>query len=135
MKNFYFLVWLSLLSFGLQAQISGTVFHDFNANGLYETGDPDYNEKGARGLTVTAFDASNTQVAIAMTSFTDGTYTLPGVSGNVRIEFTYSETWMYPGPSGGTSIGGEVEDYIIRVGCPAICLPGEAEKLTNEEKI
>ena len=42
-----------------QADISGKVFRDFNANGVFDSG-AGFNEVGAAGVTVKAFDASGT---------------------------------------------------------------------------
>ena len=75
-----------LLSQWSHAQVSGTVFRDFNANGTRQTGSPT-NEIGIGDLTITAYDASGTAVG-STTSAADGTYTIPSVSGDLRIEFT-----------------------------------------------
>ncbi|WP_157585430.1 SdrD B-like domain-containing protein, partial [Runella zeae] len=81
-----------------QAQVSGKVFQDFNANGAQGTASPNL-EPGYGGITVKAYDASGTQVATATTA-ADGTYTLTGVTGAVRVEFTGFPSYYYSGPKG-----------------------------------
>lgn len=68
----------------LQAQISGTVFRDYNGNGTRETAAPTI-EPGAPNIVVNAYNASNNLIATT-TSAADGTYTLP-FTVPVRIEF------------------------------------------------
>lgn len=85
-------------------QVSGTVYQDFNANGALDTGGASYNDAPYAGVTVTAYDASGASVGTA-TSAANGTYTIPGVSGPLRIEFTYpASAGMLEGASGGTSV-------------------------------
>ena len=80
-----------VLFFAVQAnaQISGTVFRDFNANGTRNTG-VGYNEPLVDGITVKAYDAAN--ALIATTTTVSGAYSFsagqiaPGTK--VRLEFT-----------------------------------------------
>ena len=85
-----------------QADISGKVFRDFNANGVFDSG-AGFNEVGAAGVTVKAFDASGTQAATT-TSAADGSYTLTGLSSGAdyRLEFSWAESWLKSGAAGGT---------------------------------
>ncbi|QLQ33649.1 MAG: hypothetical protein HZT40_20880 [Candidatus Thiothrix singaporensis] len=95
--------WL-LLSSIAYADISGKVFRDFNANGVFDTG-AGFNETGQAGVTVKAFDAAGTEKASA-TSAADGAYTLTGLSAGAdyRIEFSWAEPWLKASTSGGTSV-------------------------------
>ena len=76
------LFFLSIL--GLSAQISGTVFRDFNANGTKESAEP-----LVAGILVKAYDVSGIQCGTTQTtiSTTAPNYTISGCSGQVRIEF------------------------------------------------
>ena len=78
----------SLIGYSTHAQISGTVFFDGNNNGAYSSA----NEVGFGGVTVKAYDATNTVKATATTAITGtlGSYTLSGlVAGTTyRVEFT-----------------------------------------------
>ncbi|WP_308873917.1 SdrD B-like domain-containing protein [Thiothrix subterranea] len=74
----------------VQADISGKVFHDFNANGTFDTASPQV-ETGVAGVIVTATDAAG--ATASTTTAADGTYTFPNsgatATGNkVRIEFS-----------------------------------------------
>lgn len=63
--------------------LSGQVFRDGNGNGVRDSG-----ERGVPGITVRAF-ANGTPETLAgtVTSGADGSYSLSGVSGSVRVEF------------------------------------------------
>ena len=77
-----FLLVCSCVSF---ADISGTVFRDFNANGSQELLEP-----GAAGIIVNAYGAANTPIGNSpQTTAANGGYTLTGLpAGPIRIEFT-----------------------------------------------
>ena len=103
----------SQLGFGLcilvsqsvaQADISGKVFHDFNANGVLDTGSG-FEEVGIADVTVKAFDSSNTQVA-TVTSASDGTYTLTGLTAGVpyRVEFSWQNSALKPGTANNATV-------------------------------
>ncbi len=83
--------------------ISGTVFRDFNSNGLL-----DANEPGIGGITVTA--VSDTGDTRTTTTDANGTYTLtPDLVGNeARVEFTLptdgSLDFLKPSVAGGTTV-------------------------------
>ncbi|QTR50272.1 SdrD B-like domain-containing protein [Candidatus Thiothrix anitrata] len=85
------------------ADISGKVFRDFNANGVFDTS-ANFSEVGFAGATVKAFDATGTQVATT-TSGADGAYTLTGLTSGAdyRVEFSWAESWLKPGTAGGTA--------------------------------
>ena len=69
--------------------VNGTVFNDYNQNGAQDSQEP-----GLNGIVVTAYDASNQQVATTTTasntSGTTGQYALsiPAGVGPVRLQFT-----------------------------------------------
>jgi len=107
MKNYFLpllLFAIILLPCFVFAQVSGTVYQDFNANGALDTGGANYNDAPYAGVTVTAYDATGTVAGTAV-SIADGTYTIAGVSGQLRVEFTYPTTaGMLEGASGGTAV-------------------------------
>ena len=75
----------ALISQQLQAQVSGKVFKDFNANGIQTTSAPDPIEPGLKDVTVNTYDVSgalNTATTVA-----DGTYNISGGTGPYRVEF------------------------------------------------
>lgn len=108
---------LSLLEDRSVPSITGTVFQDFNANGLIDTGpvqsntglgsSPTATDRGLGGVSVTAFD-SNNAVAAAATTNADGTYSLAtNVAGPYRVEFTnlpLGVSFGPQGPSNGSSV-------------------------------
>jgi hypothetical protein len=69
------------------AQVSGTVFRDFNANGIFETTGTTYNETGLAGVQVKVYDQTGTQLGNTTVTDANGLYFITGVSGNVRAEF------------------------------------------------
>jgi len=75
---------LCLLTFNSNAQITGTVYRDYNGNGTRQTVSPN-NETGVKGVTITAYNTSN-QVVNTTTSGSDGSYTL-AYTVPVRLEF------------------------------------------------
>jgi LPXTG-site transpeptidase (sortase) family protein len=75
--------------------ISGTVFTDYNDNGIRGAGDT-----GVSGVTVTAYNAAGAVVATTVTDATGG-YTLAIPNGTqVRIEFTGIPATLRPGAFG-----------------------------------
>jgi uncharacterized repeat protein (TIGR01451 family) len=94
---------LLLSSPSVYANIAGTVFRDFNANGVFDTG-ASFNEVGMAGVTVKAFDAAGAEKASA-TSGADGSYTLNITdSADYRVEFSWAQSWLKAGGAGGTSV-------------------------------
>ena len=71
----------------VNAQITGTVFRDYNLDGIYQV-PPTSNEFGLGGVIINAYDATNTVIATT-TSAADGTYTVP-FTVPVRLEFEFS---------------------------------------------
>ncbi|GAB4034411.1 SdrD B-like domain-containing protein [Spirosoma gilvum] len=100
---------------GFGQTITGTIFRDFNSNGLYEPiTDPvsyTYGEPGVGGVTITAYDASGAAVATTMSSTVAadlGSYTLTVGSTNAyRVEFTNllsGDFEAFKGANSGTSV-------------------------------
>jgi hypothetical protein len=87
---------LLLQNSNIWAQVSGTVFRDYNENGIRDlTGTitaqdgntiPTAIDAGIAGVTVSAYNAGG--LITSTTSASNGSYTLSGVSGQVRIEFS-----------------------------------------------
>ena len=71
-----------------QAQITGTVFRDYNNNGTQQTVAPT-NEPGVFGVIVKAYSAADVNIATA-TTIANGTYSLTGLANSTayRLEFT-----------------------------------------------
>jgi hypothetical protein len=78
--------------------VAGTVFRDFNLNGVKDNA----NEIGLVGVTVKAFNSANTQVG-STTTTTAGTYSITGLSGSMRVEFSTLPAGYVSGPDGSTS--------------------------------
>lgn len=85
-KLFVFLVSLFFAGLASNAQITGTVFRDYNLDGIYQA-PPTSNEYGLEGIIINAYDATNTIIATT-TSTANGTYTLP-FTVPVRLEFEF----------------------------------------------
>lgn len=87
----------------VQADISGSVFRDFNANGAFDSS-ASFAELGVAGVTVKAFDNTGAVATIA-TSNSLGAYNLTGLTAgaNYRLEFTWAENWLKPGTATGGS--------------------------------
>lgn len=102
MKHTLLVITCSLVTWAIQAQVSGTIFQDFNANGMKEN-TASFNEVGFGGVSITGYGADGTVYGPVL-SAADGTYTLAGVNQPTRIEFTWSEAWLEAGVSGGTNV-------------------------------
>ncbi len=119
-KHLFILIALTsmLLSFGRQTalaapdqiplgvpnQIQGTVFLDFDHDGVQDNFEP-----GVGGITVTAYNAANTAVSTVVTTASTGTYALTGltVGAQYRLEFTGQPSYLQPGVHiGGTTTTG-----------------------------
>ncbi|MCU0491055.1 MAG: carboxypeptidase regulatory-like domain-containing protein, partial [Chloroflexaceae bacterium] len=93
--------------------VTGTVFQDYNGNGVRDTSGTAPNlavDRGIGGVTVTAYDASGSAVATATSSSvaaTLGQYTLnlAAVPNGtpLRIEFTTLPVGFFPGPQGSSN--------------------------------
>lgn len=79
--------------------LTGLVFRDFNLNGVKDNA----NEIGLAGVTVNAFDSNNVQVGTTTVTATNGTYSITGLSGSVRVEFSTLPTGYVSGPDGSSS--------------------------------
>lgn len=96
---------LLLLAPAVQANISGSVFRDFNANGVFDMGGS-FAEVGMAGVTVKAFDTTGVEKA-SVVSGADGAYALTGLTSGAdyRVEFSWPQTWLHPGVgASGTSV-------------------------------
>lgn len=86
-----------------KAQVSGTVFRDFNGNGV-KNNTATFNEPFVAGVTVKAFNAANVQVGATKTTDAAGAYSFTAVeipSGTaVRIEFSGLATGDYTSANG-----------------------------------
>ena len=69
---------LFLSAWTAHADISGKIFRDFNANGVFDVG-TSFNEVGQAGVIVKAFDPTGMEKASTL-SAADGTYTLSNLS-------------------------------------------------------
>lgn len=100
------------------SQITGTVFEDFNSNGVQDTTAILNNngsgtigvavDRGIPGVTVTAYDAAGNAVGTANTA-PDGSYAIniPAIAGPYRVEFTNLPAGYTPsfhGSSNSTSV-------------------------------
>ncbi|MBK8678873.1 MAG: hypothetical protein IPN25_09385 [Sphingobacteriales bacterium] len=81
--------------------MSGTVFRDFNANGIKDNG-ASYNEIFIEGVTVKAYDASGAEVG-STTTDQDGAYSFTGLTLPLRIEFIPFLEEDYAAPNGSGS--------------------------------
>ncbi|HCL06573.1 MAG TPA: hypothetical protein DHW64_11690, partial [Chitinophagaceae bacterium] len=97
-----------LLAGQANAQVSGTVFRDFNANGTKDNS-ATYNETFVSGVIVKAYNISNVEVGSQTTSST-GAYAFTGLSLPLRIEFTGLSVEDYSAPTG-TSNASSVQFY------------------------
>ncbi len=99
MKKYYFLGVLVFISYFLSAQISGTVFRDFNGDGIKQSGEP------LMGNIIVKAYAPGSSIACGnaiTTAISSPNYSISGCSGNVRIEFEIPSTNTYPnGPLAG----------------------------------
>ncbi|MFN7947516.1 MAG: SdrD B-like domain-containing protein [Blastocatellia bacterium] len=95
--------------------ITGTVFHDYNANGVQDTTSTISNngagttavavDKGVAGVQVTAYDSSGAAAGTATTD-ASGNYSLSvSGSGPYRIEFTGISSDYTPGPAAAGASG------------------------------
>ena len=85
-----------LFSISINAQVSGTVWQDLPVNGttLNTYGVQEVNELGVEGVTVTVYPGG-----MSATTASDGTYTIAGAAGAVRVEFSWPTlTWAQSSP-------------------------------------
>ena len=107
-------LWL-LISFfyvlSLDAQVTGTVFRDFNANGTKDnTALTD--EVGTSGVVVNAYNPSGVALSVSYTgggtstNSTGGYSVTGGTLGQIRLEFVMPDNFTFAsnGSAGGTSV-------------------------------
>ena len=83
--------------------VSGVVFQDHDANGKRDAGSSTTAvDQGVGGVTVTAFGPAGTSVGTTKSN-ADGTWTISGLSGALRIEFTNLPKGFKAGPVGADS--------------------------------
>ena len=106
MKNFTKLVLLVIclaVTTLTKAQISGTVFRDFNRNGVKDN-TASFNEPFVAGITVKAFNSANVQLGTTKTTDAVGFYSFPvaeiPAATAVRIEFSGLGTGDFASASG-----------------------------------
>jgi uncharacterized repeat protein (TIGR01451 family) len=101
-RNFLVLLLISTsgLFSAITAQITGTVFRDFNANGVKDNS-ATYNEIGVGGVTVKCVGTTGTGTTTTSTATaTLGQYSLTGCTGATRVEFTWTQADDYSGAVG-----------------------------------
>ena len=102
---------LPILYNQVQAQVSGTVYKDFNANGAKDN-TTTFNEVGQDGVVVKATNPAGTALTVAYTgggtkTNSTGGYTVTGGTlGQIRLEFTMPDgsTFASKGATSGTTI-------------------------------
>ena len=83
--------------------VSGVVFQDHDANGKRDAGSSTTAmDQGVGGVTVTAFGPAGTSVGTTQTAL-DGTWSITGLTGALRIEFSSLPKGFKAGPVGADS--------------------------------
>jgi hypothetical protein len=90
-----------ILSQSINAQVSGTVFRDFNSNGTKDNS-ATFNEPFLAGITVKAYDSSGSEVGSTLSN-TVGFYEFIGLTLPLRIEFSGYQAEDYTAPAGGSN--------------------------------
>jgi hypothetical protein len=118
----------------VDAQVSGTVYKDFNASGVKDNSTT-YNEPGMAGVVVKAFKPDGSALTVAYTgggtsTNSTGGYTVTGGTlGQIRLEFAMPDNFTFAssGASGGTTVtfpSGATQDL-------AVNYPGQYIDSTN----
>jgi len=104
---------MMVLASGAQAQVSGTVFRDYNANGIRDN----TNELGVASLTVTAFynGASSSVVSTTTGAYSFLAATIPSGT-KVRLEFTGMATDDFSGPFAAATAGNGTSVQFVTAG-------------------
>jgi hypothetical protein len=82
MRIIYIFSFILFFNIQLKAQISGTVFRDYNGDGIQQSIAPNL-EPGIEGVIVNAYDKTNTIVNTTITA-PNGSYTLPFIVLNLN---------------------------------------------------
>ncbi len=98
-------------------QIKGTVFQDYNSNGVMDTTGSTANpaiDMGVAGIAVQVYDATGAQVGATATTVANGSYTINGVTDGTtyRVEFSNLPTGYessFHGSGTGTTSGTSVQ--------------------------
>jgi len=69
-----------LCTTAVNAQVSGTVFRDFNGDGIQTTNQPGLNEPGLEGVIINVYNTSN-QIIASYVSGANGAYSVPSGGG------------------------------------------------------
>ncbi len=85
-KLIFFISLSFICNFEIFGQVSGKVFRDYNGSGIHDN-TLTYEEPLVSGIVVTAYDASGNIAGTAVTNI-NGTYNIPLITGQFRIEFT-----------------------------------------------
>ncbi|MFT4029857.1 MAG: DUF5979 domain-containing protein [Protaetiibacter sp.] len=106
----------------VDGEISGTVFRDFNQNGVYDSGNSVIsglaNDEGLAGITVTAVDGAGVTTGTATTA-ADGSYTLSvtgAISDAIRVEFSGWSSPYEPSGTGGTGASNGTSVQFVTLG-------------------
>ncbi|WP_162794067.1 SdrD B-like domain-containing protein [Runella rosea] len=102
---------ISLLAYCANAQVSGTVFKDFNMDGTKGTASPNL-DVGMAGVVVKATKPDGTTLTVSYTgggtsTNTTGAYTVTGgTAGQIRLEFVMPDSYTFAskGAAGGTTV-------------------------------
>jgi len=103
-------IYLSFLSWQISGQVSGTVFRDFNANGILDNS-TSFKEIGLAGVVVNAVNSSGASLTVTYvgggsSTNSTGQYSVTGgVLGSIRLEFVLPSNYFATiGTTGGTTI-------------------------------
>ncbi len=106
MKNQLVVLSIFLFLLGItehtMAQVSGTVFRDYNGNGVKDNVLP-LDEPPIAGVTVKAYNSAGTEVGSTV-SGSNGSYSFTGLTLPLRIEFSGLLVGDYSSVAGGTSV-------------------------------
>ncbi|MEZ4714131.1 MAG: SdrD B-like domain-containing protein [Caldilineaceae bacterium] len=97
------------------SDVGGTVFRDYNANGVQDVGGL-VQDGGVAAITATAYGADNQLLGSALTQ-ADGSYAITGadLSSGARIEFSGLPAKLQPGAHGSQS--GSLVQFVSGPGC------------------
>ena len=103
--------WIGTTSLSAQGSITGTLFRDFNADGVRQGSNrltDTYYEPGVAGVTIRAYDSDDPVATPSgtATSDNDGNFTITGLVGGkfYRVECVNLPAGLQPGAAGGTTV-------------------------------